>query len=83
MPDLARLPDQPPLPAAYLEAVEAAGVDAPFSCRNGTCGTCATKVLDGTPEHRDAALSDADRNLAGLMCICVSRASTPDLVLDL
>jgi len=68
---------------SILEAVEAAGVDAPFSCRNGTCGTCATKVLDGTPEHRDAALSDAERNLAGLMCICVSRASTPDLVLDL
>jgi ferredoxin len=44
-----------------LEAVEAAGVDAPFSCRNGTCGTCATKVLGGTPEHRDAALSDAER----------------------
>jgi hypothetical protein len=66
-----------------LEAVEAAGVDAPFSCRNGTCGTCATKVLVGTPEHRDAALSDAERNVAGLMCICVSRASTPDLVLDL
>ena len=68
---------------SILEAIEAAGVDAPFSCRNGTCGTCATKVLDGTPEHRDAALSDAERNLAGLMCICVSRASTPELVLDL
>ncbi|MDL1861347.1 2Fe-2S iron-sulfur cluster binding domain-containing protein [Betaproteobacteria bacterium PRO7] len=66
-----------------LEAVEAAGVNASFSCRNGTCGTCATKVLDGTPEHRDAALSDAERNVAGLMCICVSRASTPDLTLDL
>ncbi len=66
-----------------LEAVEAAGVDAPFSCRNGTCGTCATKVLDGMPEHRDTALSDSERDLAGLMCICVSRASTPDLALDL
>jgi ferredoxin len=66
-----------------LEAVEAADVDAPISCRNGRCGTCATKVLGGTPEHRDAALSDAERNVAGLMCIRVSRASTPDLVLDL
>ena len=66
-----------------LEAIEAAGVDAPFSCRNGTCGTCATRVLCGTPEHRDAALSDADRNVAGLMCICVSSSSTPELALDL
>jgi ferredoxin len=66
-----------------LEAIEDAGVDAPSSCRNGTCGTCATKVLEGTPEHRDAALSDAARAAAGLMCICVSRARTPELVLDL
>ena len=66
-----------------LEAAEAAGVAAPFSCRNGTCATCATKVLDGRPEHRDAALTDAERDRAGLMCICVSRAQTPTLVLDL
>ena len=66
-----------------LEAVEAAGVDAPSSCRNGTCGTCATKVLEGTPEHRDAALPDDVRNATGVMCICVSRARTPELVLDL
>jgi hypothetical protein len=65
---------------SILEAVEAAGVAAPYSCRNGTC---ATKVLDGTPEHRDAALSDAQRGRAGLMCICVSRARTPTLALDL
>jgi len=66
-----------------LEAVEVAGVDTLFSCRTGTCGTCATKVLGGTPEHRDAALSEAERSIAGLMCICVSRASSPELVLDL
>jgi ferredoxin-NADP reductase/predicted pyridoxine 5'-phosphate oxidase superfamily flavin-nucleotide-binding protein len=66
-----------------LEAVEAAGVAAPFACRTGSCGTCATKVLAGTPEHRDSVLSDAERDRAGLMCICVSRASSPELVLDL
>jgi ferredoxin-NADP reductase len=66
-----------------LEAVEAAGVAAPFGCRVGTCGTCATKVLSGSPEHRDTALSDAERDRAGLMCICVSRARTSELALDL
>jgi len=66
-----------------LEAVEAAGVPAPFSCRSGACATCATKVLDGTPDHRDTALSDVERDGAGLMCICVSRAQTPGLALDL
>ncbi|MGE0671440.1 MAG: 2Fe-2S iron-sulfur cluster-binding protein [Methylibium sp.] len=66
-----------------LEGIEAAGIAAPFACRNGTCGTCATKVLSGTPEHRDTVLSDAEREHAGLMCICVSRASSPELALDL
>lgn len=66
-----------------LEAAEAAGVAAPSSCRTGTCGTCATKVLAGSPEHRDNALSEAERSHAGLMCICVSRAATPELALDL
>lgn len=66
-----------------LEAVEAAGIGTPFACRIGTCGTCATKVLCGEPEHRDTALSDAERERAGLLCICVSRARSPELVLDL
>lgn len=66
-----------------LEAAEAAGIAASFSCRNGTCSTCATKVLDGTPDHRDTALTDAEREDANLMCICVSRARTAELALDL
>jgi len=68
---------------SILDAVEAAGVQAPAGCRSGSCGTCAVKVLAGEPEHRDAALSDAERNQAGLMCICVSRARGAELTLDL
>nr|WP_315216933.1 2Fe-2S iron-sulfur cluster-binding protein [uncultured Duganella sp.] len=70
-----------PASASILEAVEAAGVDAPSSCRIGNCGTCRVKVLAGTPEHRDNALSDEER--ADHMCICVSRASGDTLELDL
>ena len=66
-----------------LEALEDAGIAAPSSCRTGACGTCAIKVLDGVPDHRDTVLTAAERDRAGLMCICVSRASTPDLALDL
>jgi hypothetical protein len=68
---------------SILDAVHAAGIDAPSACRTGTCGTCAVKVLEGTPDHRDSALSDAERTRAGLMCICVSRARTPRLALDM
>lgn len=66
-----------------LDAVTGAGVEAPFTCRAGTCGTCATKVIDGIPEHRDTALTQLERDGAALMCICVSRAKSSRLVLDL
>ena len=66
-----------------LDAVEAAGLPAPSGCRAGNCGTCQVKVLQGQPEHRDTALSDAEHNAAGLMCICVSRAKSSELILDL
>jgi ferredoxin-NADP reductase/predicted pyridoxine 5'-phosphate oxidase superfamily flavin-nucleotide-binding protein len=68
---------------SLLDAVQATGIDAPASCRAGTCGTCAVKVLAGTPEHRDSALSEAERERAGLMCLCVSRAQSSDLTIDL
>jgi len=71
-------PDQ-----TILEAVEAAGIAAPAGCRNGSCGTCRVKVLGGKPLHRDVALSDDERTRAGLMCICVSRAESAGLTLDL
>ena len=66
-----------------LDAVEAAGIDAPCACRAGNCGTCAVKVIEGVPDHRDAALSTTERDQAGMMCICVSRAKSTDLTLDL
>jgi hypothetical protein len=40
-------------------------------------------VLEGIPEHRDSVLTKAERERAGLMCICVSRAQSERLVLDL
>lgn len=66
-----------------LDAIEAAGVPAPSGYRAGNCGTCQVKVLEGQPEHRDTALSNAERDAAGLMCICVSRATSSELTLDL
>ena len=68
---------------SILDVVQAAGIEAPSACRTGTCGTCAVKVLDGTPDHRDSVLSDAERERAGLMCICISRSQSERLVLDL
>ena len=57
--------------------------DAPSSCGMGTCGTCATTVLAGEPDHRDGFLSDEDRRSGTVMMICVGRSLTDKLVLDL
>ncbi|WFE43064.1 PDR/VanB family oxidoreductase [Verrucosispora sp. WMMD1129] len=68
---------------SILEAVEAAGVQVLSSCREGTCGTCETGVLDGVPEHRDSLLTEAERAAGDTMMICVSRSVTPRLTLEL
>jgi ferredoxin len=68
---------------SILDAVQAAGVATPASCRIGNCGTCAVTVLDGAPDHRDDALTDAERDEGHLMCICVSRTLSTGLTLDL
>ena len=67
---------------SILDAMLEAGVDAPFSCNAGVCKTCAVKVLEGVPDHRDFALSEAEREEYSLMCPCVSRAAGDHLVLD-
>jgi ferredoxin-NADP reductase len=66
-----------------LEAMEAAGVAAPSLCRGGACGVCLTSVIEGAPEHRDHVLSEAERAEGRKVLPCVSRSTTPYLVLDL
>ena len=71
-------PDQ-----SLLEAIEGAGVEAPYLCRGGACGQCMTKVIAGEPDHRDDVLTPEERASGELIMTCVSRAKTPRLVLDL
>jgi ferredoxin len=66
-----------------LTALKKSGVHAPYSCQQGFCGTCRTRVVSGAIEHRDALLTDPERE-AGMMLVCVSRAAgDTELVLDL
>ena len=83
--ELARSGRVLPVPAdrSVLEVVEEAGARVLSSCSEGTCGTCETKVLAGIPDHRDSVLDEADRRAGTCLMICVSRSSTPRLVLDL
>jgi ferredoxin-NADP reductase len=66
-----------------LQTLRGAGLQVLTSCEEGTCGTCETGVLDGVPDHRDTVLTSAEADAGDIMMICVSRARTPRLVLDL
>lgn len=68
---------------SILEAVLKAGVDCSYSCQEGICGACETKVLEGLPDHRDQVLSDAEQASNTMMMICVSGCKSDRLVLDL
>jgi ferredoxin-NADP reductase len=66
-----------------LDALRAGGVDAPFSCAQGVCGACETRVLEGVPDHRDMILSPQEKAANRTMMICCSGSRTPLLVLDI
>lgn len=57
--------------------------DVPFSCEEGICGSCETKVLEGVPDHRDMVLTDAERATNKAMMVCVSGCKSDRLVLDI
>ncbi|GAA1706297.1 PDR/VanB family oxidoreductase [Microbacterium sediminicola] len=67
---------------SVLEVLEENDVFVVSSCREGTCGTCETMVLEGEVDHRDAILTPGERAENTLMMVCVSRAACPRLVLD-
>jgi vanillate monooxygenase ferredoxin subunit len=59
------------------------GVPIETSCEAGICGACRTTVMEGTPDHRDAFLSSAEKARNNVIMPCVSRAKTGSSVLDI
>jgi ferredoxin-NADP reductase len=57
--------------------------DVPWSCEEGICGSCETKVLEGVPDHRDMVLTDAEHAANKSMMVCVSGCKSARLVLDI
>jgi ferredoxin-NADP reductase len=66
-----------------LECLQGHGVAVPYSCQQGVCGECETRVLAGTPDHRDLVLSDAEKESGKTIIVCCSGSRTGSLVLDL
>lgn len=66
-----------------LQAALRGGFSLPYGCRNGSCGTCMGKILQGTVnygQYNEAALSDADKQ-AGLALFCCATPQT-DLIIE-
>jgi ferredoxin len=74
---------QVPADRSILDVIAEAGIDVLTSCQEGTCGTCETFVLEGTPDHRDSVLTASEQAEGKTMLVCVSRALSDRLVLDL
>jgi len=70
-----------PVKVSILDTLRNNGHVLASSCESGTCGTCRTRYLAGAPDHRDLVLSERERRTE--IMICVSRAKSPELTLDI
>lgn len=68
---------------SVIAALARSGVELPTSCEQGVCGTCLTRIVEGVPDHRDAYLTDKEKEANNQFLPCCSRSKSPTLVLDL
>lgn len=66
-----------------LEALLKAGVEAPYSCKVGGCGSCEIQVIEGEVDHRDHFYKEEERRSRKVILTCCSRAKEPEKVLVL
>jgi vanillate O-demethylase ferredoxin subunit len=66
-----------------LAALLDARVDVSYSCEQGICGACETKLLDGTPEHRDFVRSPEEHVRLSTLMICCAGSRSKRLTIDL
>ena len=65
-----------------LDSALKAGLEAPYACLGGACGTCKAKVLLGSVAmEQNFALSPADMD-AGYVLTCQSHPTTPSVAVD-
>lgn len=65
---------------SLLEFAEANDLNPPYSCRQGICGTCMCRILEGEVEYQETPVAEIDD---GSVLICISTPKTTRVVLDL
>ena len=68
---------------SLLDTLLDAGIKMDYSCCEGVCGSCETRVLEGVPDHRDSVLSPKEKASNKVMMVCVSGCKSERLVLDI
>ena len=64
-----------------VEVLAEHGIDVETSCESGLCATCKVRYLEGEVDHRDLVMSREEQS--EYLTVCISRAKSPMLVLDL
>lgn len=72
-----------PADKSIIDVLNDDGLNIPFMCSEGICGTCITDVLEGEPDHRDMVLDDDEKESGELITVCCSRAKSKRLKLDI
>jgi ring-1,2-phenylacetyl-CoA epoxidase subunit PaaE len=70
--------DQP----SILDCASAAGLEVPFSCTSGVCGTCRAKVIEGDVRMERNFALDKKEVAAGFVLTCQAHPTTERVVLS-
>ncbi len=68
--------------ASILDAASAAGLEVPFSCTSGVCGTCRAKCVEGEVRMERNFALDKNEVAAGFVLTCQCRPLTDSVVLS-